>query len=104
MDLKTISLSRQSHPSNINVKLTTIAFYSNYTKKYLLHLKEKTVLLLPSNLQMTHFEKNISVSASFIRIENERIENSGKAFRDVSLLLKPVDFQNDLKTISSHKS
>ena len=53
MDLKTISLSRQSHLSNINVKLTTIAFYSNYTKKYLLHLKEKTVLLLPSNLQMT---------------------------------------------------
>ena len=40
-----------------------------------------------------YFENNISVSASFIRIENERIENSGKAFRDVSLLLKPVDFQ-----------
>ena len=40
-----------------------------------------------------NFENNISVSASFIRIENERIENSGKAFRDGSLLLEPVDFQ-----------
>ena len=55
---------------------------------------EATFRIVPKEaLKNSNFENNISVSASFIRIESELIENSGKAFRDVSLLLKPVDFQ-----------